>query len=151
MDITGTTHNLATTHPHAVGLGLGITPEAVSDHPTSSEDQVSISGEEQGHLHAAAQGNESSTPSFDSPAKGTQDSQQLSEKEQHVVEELRKRDREVRSHEQAHLAAAGSLASGGPTLTYQVGPDGKRYAVGGEVPIAASEVPGDPRATLPSN
>jgi hypothetical protein len=54
----------------------------------------------------------------------------------------------VRAHEQAHLAAAGRYARGGAQFTYQVGPDGKRYAVGGEVPIDVSEVAGDPRATL---
>jgi hypothetical protein len=37
---------------------------------------------------------------------------------------------------------------GGARLTTQVGPDGRRYAVGGEVSIDVSEVEGDPRATL---
>lgn len=51
---------------------------------------------------------------------------------------LKTRDREVRAHEQAHLAAAGQYAAGGPSFTYTVGDDGKRYAVGGEVPIDIS-------------
>ena len=54
----------------------------------------------------------------------------------------------MRAHEHAHLAAAGGFAQGGPSYTYQVGPDGRRYAVGGEVPIDISEVPGNPRATI---
>ena len=49
---------------------------------------------------------------------------------------------------EAHLAAAGSLAIGGPTYTYQRGPDGVLYAVGGQVNIDTSAVPGDPEATL---
>jgi hypothetical protein len=61
---------------------------------------------------------------------------------------LRKRDQEVRLHEQAHLLAAGPYAQGGPRFTYQIGPDGKRYAVGGEVPVDVNAVPGDPQATI---
>lgn len=48
---------------------------------------------------------------------------------------LESRDREVLAHEQAHLAAAGNAAAGGAKFTYEQGPDGKRYATGGEVPI----------------
>lgn len=64
------------------------------------------------------------------------------------ISELRIRDQEVRAHELAHLAAAGGIAKGGPTFDYQRGPDGKLYAVGGEVQIDTSSVPGDPEATL---
>ena len=64
------------------------------------------------------------------------------------IAKLRARDREVRAHEQAHAAAAGGLVTGGPNYTYQRGPDGKQYAVGGEVNIDTSPVPGDPEATI---
>ncbi|MEM7245318.1 MAG: putative metalloprotease CJM1_0395 family protein [Acidobacteriota bacterium] len=67
------------------------------------------------------------------------DSRELTDEEQQQVRELKARDAEVRAHEQAHLAAAGHLAMGGPTYDYQNGPDGKRYAVGGEVQIDTSE------------
>lgn len=77
-----------------------------------------------------------------------QDPGELTEEEQDLVTRLQARDREVRTHEQAHLSAAGDLAIGGPTYDYQRGPDGKRYAVGGEVQIDTSEVPNDPQATL---
>ena len=53
--------------------------------------------------------------------------------------QLKERDREVRTHEQAHLAVAGSYARGGASYTYEKGPDGNRYATGGEVPIDVSE------------
>ncbi len=72
---------------------------------------------------------------------------QLSDEEQRVVRELRARDREVRAHEQAHMAAGGPYVSG-PYYDYQKGPDGQRYAVGGSVNIDASPVPGDPEATV---
>jgi hypothetical protein len=64
------------------------------------------------------------------------------------VRELQARDREVRAHEAAHLNAAGSHAKGGATFTYQQGPDGRLYAVGGEVSIDTSPVSGNPEATL---
>lgn len=69
------------------------------------------------------------------------------EKQKEMIEKLRKRDREVRAHEAAHKAAGGQYA-GSATFSYQVGPDGQQYAVGGEVPIDLSPVPGDPAATI---
>ncbi len=65
-------------------------------------------------------------------------SEELTEDEQQEVDELKARDTEVRTHEQAHLAAAGSLAMGGASFEYEEGPDGNRYAVGGEVSIDTS-------------
>ena len=62
--------------------------------------------------------------------------------------ELRARDTEVRQHERAHLAAAGSLARGGAQLDFVTGPDGRQYAVGGEVSLDTSPVPNDPEATI---
>jgi len=71
----------------------------------------------------------------------------LTKQEQQEVEQLRKQDREVRIHEQAHKTAAGP--QGGPiSFTYTTGPDGKRYAVAGEVAIDVSPVEGDREATL---
>ena len=87
----------------------------------------------------AAQEAQSSDPKTD--ANG------LTEEDRRVIAELKKRDREVRAHENAHKAAAGTHA-GGISYTYQQGPDGKRYAVGGEVPIDISPVDGNPQATI---
>ena len=74
--------------------------------------------------------------------------QQLSDEQRHQLLELQARDREVRQHEQAHLVAAGPYVKGGPKYTYQKGPDGQQYAVGGEVSIDTSPVDGDPAATI---
>ncbi len=63
------------------------------------------------------------------------------------VRELKAADREVRAHERAH-AAAGGVHAGQPSYRYRTGPDGRRYAVAGEVAIDTSPVAGDPRATL---
>jgi hypothetical protein len=73
---------------------------------------------------------------------------ELTDEEQAQIRELKQRDQEVRQHEAAHLAAAGSYARGGASYEYETGPDGKRYAVGGEVQIDTSPVPGDPDATI---
>jgi hypothetical protein len=73
---------------------------------------------------------------------------ELSEEDRRILNELRARDAEVRAHEQAHIAAAGPYANGGPTFEFQTGPDGKQYAVGGEVSIDTSPVAGDPDATI---
>lgn len=62
----------------------------------------------------------------------------LSAAEQAVVDKLQARDREVRQHEQAHLAAAGGLTIAAASFTYQTGPDGVNYAIGGEVRIDTS-------------
>lgn len=60
---------------------------------------------------------------------------------------MQARDRQVRDHEQAHLSAAAGIAVSGPSYEYQRGPDGKNYAIGGEVRIDVS--PGrSPQETL---
>lgn len=64
-----------------------------------------------------------------------------------VIRQLKARDREVKAHEAAHAAIGGDLA-GAPTFTYTQGPDGVRYAVGGEVSISVGKVANDPQATL---
>jgi len=72
---------------------------------------------------------------------------ELTEEEEEQVQELKQRDAEVRRHEQAHKAVGGQYA-GSISYTYEAGPDGRRYAVGGEVPIDASPIAGDPEATI---
>lgn len=62
-------------------------------------------------------------------------SQQLSPDERAELAKLAARDREVRMHEAAHLATAGSFANG-VEYEYEMGPDGKLYAVGGKVKIS---------------
>jgi hypothetical protein len=63
------------------------------------------------------------------------------------IRKLKARDAEVRAHEQAHAATGGAFA-GAPSYEFQRGPDGHNYAVGGEVPIDVSAIPGDPQATI---
>ena len=78
---------------------------------------------------------------------GVADSVTLSPEAAKQVQKLQARDREVRAHEQAHIAAGGQHVSGGASFTYQAGPDGRQYAIGGAVQIDTTPVPGDPEAT----
>ncbi|BHH83307.1 putative metalloprotease CJM1_0395 family protein [Desulforhopalus sp. 52FAK] len=73
--------------------------------------------------------------------------QEFTQEERAQLTELKSRDTEVRAHEQAHLAAAGAYARGGASFTFQKGPDGQAYAVGGEVGIDLS-TENDPNATI---
>lgn len=60
---------------------------------------------------------------------------ELSVEEKKLVQDLQSRDREVRGHEAAHQGAGGGM-TGAASFTYQQGPDGRMYAIGGEVPIS---------------
>lgn len=70
----------------------------------------------------------------------------LTREEEQTVQELKQRDAAVRRHEAAHMAAGGA-AAGGASFEYEVGPDGRSYAVGGEVSIDMSEG-STPQATI---
>lgn len=101
---------------------------------------------------AAAAGGQASLREEDDPPPGraaerpAAQAEQLRQEQQQIAS-LASRDREVRSHEQAHAAVGGAYA-GAPSYTYKRGPDGKTYVVGGEVGIDVSPIPGDPQATL---
>jgi len=72
----------------------------------------------------------------------------LTKEQQVEVQKLRARDAEVRAHEQAHVSVGGNLVKKGASYEYRIGPDGKRYAVSGEVQIDTSDVKDDPQATM---
>ncbi len=77
----------------------------------------------------------------------TDDSEYTREEQERIVK-LKARDREVKAHEQAHIAAGGQYVRGGASFDYQTGPDGEKYAVGGEVSIDVSKESEDPGATI---
>jgi len=83
------------------------------------------------------------------PAQKTagDDGVDLSEEARRLLSEMKARDREVRSHEQAHKTAGGPYV-GAISYEFEKGPDGRHYAVSGEVPIDATPVAGDPEATI---
>lgn len=111
-------------------------------------DRVSLSGTSLSRASALFEAEElSGEEESTSQQTGPKSDLELSDEERQLLKELRARDAEVRAHEQAHLAAAGPYANGAPTFEFQTGPDGRQYAVGGEVSIDSSPVPGDPEAT----
>ena len=61
----------------------------------------------------------------------------LTPDQERLVQELAQTDQKVRAHEAAHQAAASSLG-GAVSFSYATGPDGRSYAVGGEVPVDMS-------------
>jgi|GEM_PF-2035141 len=103
----------------------------------SYSDKVSLSKEGQElQKHSHSDPKSENNPEAKSVSENESSStKKLSDQEKKEVEELKSRDREVRQHEQSHQAAAGHLASGGPSYTFENGPDGNKYATGGEVNI----------------
>ena len=116
----------------------------------SSDAQQMLSKDDDGDSAVEAS---SQTPDQDADAQGfsgtggsSTASAGLTDAEKDLVKRLQARDGEVRQHEQQHMAAAGELAVGGPRYTYQIGPDGKSYAVGGSVMLDTSIDFSDPNA-----
>ncbi|MEO5359770.1 MAG: hypothetical protein H7843_04910 [Nitrospirota bacterium] len=60
------------------------------------------------------------------------------QKIQQEIQQLKHREQQVRTHEQAHQSVGGRYA-GAPTYQYTKGPDGKSYITGGEVSIDVSK------------
>lgn len=77
---------------------------------------------------------------------GGQSADGLSPEAQAQVQQLKAADQKVRQHEAAHQAAGAGL-TGGANYQYVRGPDGRQYAVAGEVSINTSPA-GTPEATL---
>ena len=94
------------------------------NHGSPSTDTVQISREGYGRLRAS-----------DKQFESNLSVEELSPEQSQEVEKLKKRDQEVKAHEKAHEAAGAGIVQGGASYQYQRGPDGKMYAVGGEVKI----------------
>lgn len=121
--------------------GLSATPQAVSTPSQASTGTAAITGASAvtaplaaPQAALAAQEDKGGNPN------------NLTKEEQEVVNRLKKRDEEVRRHESAHASAGGPFA-GVATYEYQRGPDGRLYAVGGEVKIDVTSA-GSPEATI---
>jgi hypothetical protein len=134
--------------PHAPGAD----PMPVHHDPRLKPDQETPralgQGRDEEPVRALGEGRaEASAKDEEKPPGAKSDSAQLSEEDQRTVEALQRRDQAVRAHEAAHMAAAGGYAAGGPSYTTQQGPDGRSYAIGGEVPLDMS-AERTPEATL---
>ncbi|AGF79679.1 SprA-related family [Desulfocapsa sulfexigens DSM 10523] len=115
------------------------TPHPFASQQQSTDDSISLSPE--GKELSQREANSLSVPQKEKSLINAQSStendtqQALSQEDLRLITDLQKRDAEVRSHEQAHLSAAGQYAAGGASFSYTTGPNGKKYATGGEVPI----------------
>lgn len=112
--------------------------------------QTEPSGQQAENADAAEAG-ETADASADNANQESAGRESAEEKQQQQVEqqeitELKARDQEVRTHEQAHAAIGGQYA-GSPQYEYETGPDNKRYITGGEVSIDVSEA-GTPEDTI---
>tara|TARA_R110002073_G_scaffold37559_5_gene108176 strand:+ start:1059 stop:1829 length:771 start_codon:yes stop_codon:yes gene_type:complete len=141
MNISQTTHTTNFNSP--------LRPEAV---PGVPEDKVTARKQSLPPIEEAKQGeaatdreNQAKPGKTEQTEKKAELAQELQDRE--VITELKARDREVRAHEAAHAAVGGQYA-GAPTYTFQRGPNGVSYAVGGEVSISTSAISGNPEATL---
>jgi len=95
----------------------------------------------QWHSDTSGQGGKAIAPdqrSDGSPQK-TGRTEELDTADRRRVDELKSTDRTVRAHEAAHVAVGGSLVTSGASFSFETGPDGKRYAVAGEVSIDTSK------------
>lgn len=89
------------------------------------------------------QGNGQDKDNAEDPSAGKESAEDKQQQQQEAadqkkVDDLKERDQEVRAHEQAHAAVGGQYA-GSPQYEFENGPDGRQYAVGGEVSIDISE------------
>ncbi|NMP33021.1 hypothetical protein HII17_15800 [Thalassotalea sp. M1531] len=112
-----------------------------------NEQESAQQNSQQEDLEPEAQSAETSDSTQASPSsEGSEDSTSPTPEERAIIRELEARDLEVRTHEQAH-AAVGGRYTGAPSYSYETGPDGKRYAVEGEVSVDLSK-PSSPEETI---
>jgi hypothetical protein len=85
--------------------------------------------------------------SAESPQSPEPQTGKLTADQERVVAQLKRIDTQVRAHEGAHQSVGGNLV-GAASFSYQTGPDGRQYAVGGDVPVDMSTDGSDPQAMI---
>ena len=127
-----------------------VEPDAVTEQSSDASHAVNAPGDAEASPQTRNEAG-SDSPAGDKPRLGADEEDVgpdgLTQAEEDLVDDLRARDAEVRRHEEAHARVGGQYA-GQPSYSFQTGPDGKRYAIGGEVPIDVAPVPDDPEATI---
>lgn len=143
MDLAGISPG-TTSQPLPPGpLRAGSTATAAVAQPEKKADRFESSGAGEKKLQEEKKNDaETARPGAPRGVNG----KALDPEQQQRVTELQRADREVRAHESAHKAVGGSLA-GSIGLSYETGPDGRQYAVGGEVGIDSGPEK-DPKATI---
>lgn len=115
---------------------------------------VRVQEEEQPHPSTADENKTEASSGNEDPTKVSEERSsnrsqyELSPEETQQIAELKSRDMQVRAHEAAHVAAGGRYITSGASFSYQSGPDGRRYAIGGEVSIDTAAIQDNPEATI---
>lgn len=144
----------ATTAPAARSSGANPAASAAQSVVTGTEGAANnAQGQQSGPVSQAGQsgqadkaGQADKSSGIDGSGSKSVNGKELTEEEQAEVEDMKARDAEVRTHEQAHKSAGGQYAAS-PSYTYENGPDGKRYITDGEVSIDIGKED-DPQATI---
>lgn len=122
---------------------------SASDAGRSGQEAAALPGgrgqEGQGAV-AASQEEQGEAPGSPAEPKSV-DGDVLNQAEKLLIAKLKRADTAVKAHELAHLSVAGPYATSGINFSYQRGPDGQRYAVGGEVQIDTT-AEATPEATI---
>ena len=133
-------------HNHQIAIGNFKTDSSATSAETrdrAPDGRVAVSGDS---VQISSQGRDLLNE-IGAESAGKSGDESLSAEEKREVENLKKTDQEVKAHERAHMAAGAGLVQGGASYQYQRGPDGKMYAVGGEVKIDTSREK-DPKDTI---
>lgn len=105
-----------------------------------ADNQQSFTNDEQKSTQVSKEDVASQDTKNNQEAKGTLSAnEKLSQEDKQIIADLKARDAEVKTHEQAHRAAAAGINASAPSYDYETGPDGKKYAVGGEVNVSFRE------------
>ena len=112
------------------------------------------SGRNAGNNESSGQDSEQNDSENSADSKQGRDSTSNSQKsdaevvaEKEVIRSLESRDKEVRNHERAHASVGGAF-TGAPNYSYETGPNGKKYAVEGEVSVDLTPIAGKPKETI---
>ena len=122
--------------PYGIGgeaAGTGLRTRIV-DPRTLTEAQAVANGISRGEYREALEASDQEAESSNAGSKNPAD---LNAAEKADVARLQARDSAVKQEEKAHAAAAGQYGSA-PQYEYQIGPDGKAYAIGGHVDVGVS-------------
>ncbi len=119
-------------------------PQPPSQQSQPSQQSGTASGSGQTGASSTTTDGAPSAPATNPPQPGDEagpDGKPLTDEQKAEVQKLAQTDRHVRQHEAAHAGAGGALA-GAPHFDYETGPDGRQYAIGGEVPIKIPSISG---------
>jgi cation diffusion facilitator CzcD-associated flavoprotein CzcO len=150
LNITTFTPALSTSHSIESYTHRGTNPK-----PETDKDKTGFSGEaaiidfsSEAINKSRSTENSKETETGSLKTAKNQDDRGMNPAEKQMVQKLQLSDLHVKMHEQQHMASAGSYARGGPSFQYIMGPDGKSYAVGGEVALDTSPISNNPQATI---